>query len=60
MPTLVIHGDSDGAVPFEGSGKRTAEAVPGSEVVLIRNGPHGVNVANASEWNEAVIAFLAK
>ena len=29
-PTLVIHGDSDAIVPFEVSGKRTAESVDGS------------------------------
>jgi non-heme chloroperoxidase len=60
VPTLVIHGDADAIVPFEGSGERTAAAIPGSEVVVIRDAPHGVNVSNADEWNRAVIAFLAK
>jgi pimeloyl-ACP methyl ester carboxylesterase len=35
VPTLVIHGDSDVIVPFEVSGRRTAEATraarPGGE-----------------------------
>ncbi|WP_417651903.1 alpha/beta fold hydrolase, partial [Escherichia coli] len=35
VPTLVIHGDSDAVVPFEGSGKRTHEALPGSQLVVI-------------------------
>ncbi len=30
VPTLVIHGDSDAIVPFEVSGKRTAESVDGA------------------------------
>ena len=60
VPTLVIHGDADAIVPFEGSGQRTAAAIPGSEVVVIRDAPHGVNVSNAEEWNAAVLAFLAK
>jgi len=60
VPTLVIHGDSDGVVPFEGSGQRTAAAIPGSEVVVVRDAPHGVNVSHAEEWNAAVVAFLAK
>ena len=30
VPTLVIHGDSDAIVPFEVSGKRTAETISGS------------------------------
>jgi len=60
VPTLVIHGDSDATVPFEGSGARTHAAIPGSELVLIEGGPHGVNVSHADEWNRAVLEFLAK
>ncbi len=40
VPTLVIHGDSDGTVPFEVSGKRSHETITGSELVLIEGGPH--------------------
>ena len=35
VPTLVIHGDSDGIVPLEGSGARTHAAVAGSELVVV-------------------------
>lgn len=41
VPTLIVHGDADAIVPFEGSGKRSHEAVPGSEVPVIASGPHG-------------------
>jgi pimeloyl-ACP methyl ester carboxylesterase len=60
VPTLVIHGDGDGVVPFEGSGKRTHEAIPGSELKVISGAPHGVNVSNVAEWNAAVLEFLSK
>lgn len=60
LPTLVIHGDSDGIVPFEGSGKRTHAAVPGSELVVIKDGPHGINVSHADEFNAALIDFLRR
>lgn len=60
VPTLVIHGDSDGTVPFEGSGKRTHEAVAGSELVVVPGAPHGLNVSHASAFNDALVAFLAK
>jgi pimeloyl-ACP methyl ester carboxylesterase len=56
----VIHGDSDGIVPFEVSGKRTHEAISGSELVLIEDAPHGVTVSHKAEWNRHVLAFLAK
>lgn len=58
VPTLVIHGDSDGIVPFEVSGKRSAEALANSTLVVIEGGPHGVNASHAEQWNAAVLAFL--
>ena len=60
VPTLVIHGGADAIVPFEGSGRRTHEAIPGSEVHVIAGAPHGVNVSDAEEFNRVVLAFLAK
>ena len=60
VPTLVIHGDSDATVPFEGSGKRTHAAIAGSELVLLRDAPHGCNVSHAEAFNRALLEFLAK
>lgn len=58
IPTLVIHGDSDGIVPFEFSGKRTHESIPGSKLALIKGGPHGLNATHANEFNEELLTFL--
>jgi pimeloyl-ACP methyl ester carboxylesterase len=58
IPTLVIHGDSDGIVPFEVSGRRTAEAIDGSKLVLVPDAPHGLNVTHAQTFNAEVLAFL--
>jgi len=60
VPTLVIHGDSDGIVPLEGSGKLTHEAVDGSELVVIEDAPHGLNVSHAEKFNAALLEFLEK
>jgi non-heme chloroperoxidase len=60
VPSLVIHGDADQTVPFEGSGKRTHEALAGSRLHLIADGPHGVNVTHAGEFNDALLAFLGE
>ena len=60
LPTLVVHGDSDGIVPFEGSGKRTHEAIAQSELVVLEGAPHGCNVSHADQFNEALLAFLEK
>lgn len=60
VPTLVIHGDSDAIVPFEVSGQRTHDAIPGSELVVIEGGPHGINTSHTEEFNAALVAFLAR
>jgi non-heme chloroperoxidase len=59
VPTLVIHGDSDNIVPIEVSGQRTAAAIPGSVLVILEDGPHGILVSHADQWNVAVLQFLA-
>jgi non-heme chloroperoxidase len=59
IPTLVIHGDSDAIVPFEASGKRTHDVVPGSKLVLVENAPHGLNVTHRDQFNQALLDFLA-
>ena len=60
VPTLVLHGDSDATVPFEGSGQRTHAAIAGSELHLIAGAPHGCNVSHAEEFNQALLSFLAR
>ncbi|MGI8522722.1 MAG: alpha/beta fold hydrolase [Nocardioides sp.] len=60
VPALVIHGDSDGTVPFEGSGKRTHETIGGSDLVVIEDAPHGCNTSHADEFNKALLGFLEK
>jgi len=60
VPTLVIHGDSDAIVPFEVSGKRTHAAISGSELVLVKGAPHGLNATHADEFNRALLDFLGR
>ena len=58
VPTLVIHGDADGIVPFEGSGQRTHRAIPHSGLVTVGGAPHGLNVSHAQAFNDALLSFL--
>mgnify|MGYP001762980313 CR=1 FL=1 len=60
VPVLVLHGDADGIVPLEGSGQRTHEAISGSELVVIEDAPHGLNVSHPEEFNAALLAFLRR
>jgi non-heme chloroperoxidase len=58
VPTLVLHGGSDGIVPFEGSGARTHRAIPGSRLEVVDGAPHGFNVSHADAFNRALLSFL--
>jgi non-heme chloroperoxidase len=60
VPTLIIHGDSDAIVPFEASGKLSAKAIAGSDLVVIKGGPHGINASHANEFNQALLDFLTR
>ena len=60
VPTLVIHGDADAVVFYEGSGARTHAALPQSTLHVISGAPHGANVSDVDEWNTVVLDFLAK
>lgn len=59
VPMLVVHGDADAIVPIEYSGQRAADAVPDSRLVVVADGPHGINASHAEELNAALLAFLA-
>lgn len=59
IPTLVLHGGSDGIVPFEASGQRTAASIPGAQTSLIAGGPHGLNATHPDQFNAALLEFLA-
>jgi len=58
VPALVVHGDSDRIVPLEASGRRTHEMIEGSRLVVVENGPHGLNWTHAAQLNEALLDFL--
>lgn len=59
VPTLVLHGAGDEIVPFDVSGKRTAELVDGANLVVIDDGPHGINDSHTEQFNSALLEFIA-
>lgn len=60
VPTLVIHGDADRILPISATGKRTAELVKGSKLVVIEGGPHGLTWTHADKVNRELLAFIAQ
>lgn len=60
VPALIIHGESDESVPLHGSARRTHAAIPGSELRVIADGPHGCHISHPEEFNAALLDFLAR
>lgn len=60
VPTLVVHGDADRILPIEATAKRMSEFVKGSRLVVIPEGPHGLNWTHAEEVNRELISFLSQ
>ena len=59
LPYLVIHWDSDAIVPLAVSGARTHKAIAGSQLCVVKGGPHGFNLSHAAEFNKGLLDFLA-
>ena len=60
VPTLVVHGNGDATVPFEGSGARTHAAIPHSTLQVVPAAPHGLNVSHRDAFNAILTAFLSR
>jgi non-heme chloroperoxidase len=58
VPTLVIHGDEDRIVPLTAAGQRTAKAVKGARLLVVKGGPHCITWTHADEVNAALLGFL--
>ncbi|MBD8215408.1 alpha/beta fold hydrolase [Erwinia persicina] len=58
VPTLVIHGSNDQIVPFEATGKLAAAMIPGSELKVYDDAPHGFAVTHQDRLNQDLLAFL--
>jgi pimeloyl-ACP methyl ester carboxylesterase len=58
MPTLIVHGDSDAGAPVERTGRRTAEAIPGSTLTVYPNASHGPFYTHRDRLNADLLAFI--
>jgi len=59
VPTLVIHGREDPLFPVEG-GKDTAEAIPGSELIIIDGMGHSLPPETWNQISDAIAKNTAK
>ena len=58
VPTLVIHGTADANVPFEGTGKKVAEALPQARLITYDGSPHGLFETDKERLARDVLTFL--
>ncbi len=57
MPAHVIGCEKDILVPVWKS-HELAGLIPGTELTVIDNAPHGANIERAEEFNRAVLGFI--
>jgi pimeloyl-ACP methyl ester carboxylesterase len=58
IPILVVHGDQDRILPIAITGERMQAMIPGSRLVKVEGGPHGLNWTHAEILNSAMLEFL--
>lgn len=58
VPTLVIHGDDDQIVPFDISGKLSAQLVPNARLLVYAGGAHGLPDTERERLHSDILAFL--
>jgi len=58
VPALVIHGDKDVSAPLDLTGRRTAQLIPGSRLVVYEGAPHGLMFTHRERLNADLLAFV--
>lgn len=58
LPALVVHGDSDVFAPLELCGKRSADLIPGSRLVVYRKASHMLHLSHRSQLNADLLMFV--
>jgi len=59
IPSVIIHGDADRILPIDATAKPLAALIPHAQLVVIKDGSHGIPWTHADEVNGAMLAFLA-
>lgn len=59
-PMLVLHGEDDQLVPFEISGKKSAELLQNVTLISYPGFPHGMPTTEAETINKDLLAWLRR
>jgi non-heme chloroperoxidase len=58
VPALVVHGDNDAFAPLETCGRRSAELIPDTTLVVYRNASHMLQLSHRQQLNADLLAFV--
>ncbi|HEY4387235.1 MAG TPA: alpha/beta hydrolase [Ktedonobacteraceae bacterium] len=58
VPTLIIHGDKDQTAPLDLCGRRTAQAITGSQLKIYEGAAHGLFLTMRDRLNSDLLAFI--
>jgi len=58
VPTLIIHGDKDQSTPLELCGRRTAQAIAGSQFNVYEGGWHNLFFTHKDRLNDDLFTFI--
>jgi non-heme chloroperoxidase len=58
VPTLIIHGNADQRAPIDLTGRRTAQAISGSQLKVYEGAAHGLFITERDRLNADLLAFI--
>ncbi|MEO5972619.1 MAG: alpha/beta hydrolase, partial [Sphingomicrobium sp.] len=58
VPTLIIHGTEDKTVPIDATGRESAKAIPGAELIEYDGSAHGLFAIDKERLIDDLVAFL--
>lgn len=59
VPTLIIQGDDDQIVPFDGSGKLSVQLIPDAELLVYEGGAHGLPDTERERLHGDILSFIS-
>jgi len=58
VPTLIVHGTADASCPIAFTGQRTAALIPGSDLKIYDDAPHGLMITHRERVNTDLWRFI--
>jgi non-heme chloroperoxidase len=59
VPTLIVHGGQDKSAPLELTGKRVAAMIPGSQLKIYDDAPHGLLLTHQNRLNPDLLQWAS-